>query len=366
MVLVSALAIAAPDGLELVDQLGSQDRHEVETAVAAIEHAGKGTPDLADALFAAARTCEDTLADPARALALYDRLLREYPDARVVMAAGRRAEVLRAQLGAGGEHAARATELAKLISEANQLPADEIIRRGDALANAPWPGAPDATLWLAEWLRRAGRLDEARARYASITARWPGTRYALTAIRNGAGCAIEAHDWDRAEALAAQLPALEPADRIMRDTLLDSVTSGRLRDRWYLIAWIVAAFAIAALAASLLETALHGGRRRPILRPPVEVMFLAPVGAVLVGVAFTAHRLIAPAVTALAIGGVVLAWLSGATLDTLRDRGRPVKLRAMLHIILSILAVAAIGYIVLTRDNLIDMVIETAQFGPEP
>ena len=40
--------------------------------------------------------------------------------------------------------------------------------------------------------------------------------------------------------------------------------------------------------------------------------------AVLVGVALTTHRAIAPAVLALSAGGLVLAWLSGITLELVR------------------------------------------------
>jgi len=367
-VLVVSQVVAAqapPDGLALVDRLGSTDRRAVAEAVAAIERAPATTGYLADALFAAARASEDTLVDPARALALYERIVRELPDARVATAASRRAEALRARIGSGGEHAKLATDFARLVAEANQLAPDEIIRRADELAAAGWPGAPEAALWLAEWLRRAGRIDEARARYTSITSRWPGTTHAIIAIRGGAGCALDAHDWDRAEVLAAELPALDPGDRILRDDLLEAADRGRRRGRWYVVSWIVAAAAFGLLAASLVEAASRGGLRRPKLRPPIEVVFLTPVAAVLVGVALTTHQLIAPAVLTLTIGGLVLAWLSGATLDTLRLRGREIRGRALAHIFISLLGVVALGYIVLTRDNLLDMVIETVRFGPE-
>ncbi|MBS1123093.1 MAG: hypothetical protein H6Q90_5321 [Deltaproteobacteria bacterium] len=369
LVLAASIAYAdeAPlDGLVLVEPLGSSDRRAVEAAVDAIEHAPAQTTDLADALFAAARTCEDTLVDPARALALYDRIVRELPGARVWSAARRRASVLRAQLGSGGQHARDAMALAQLVAGANELAPDELVRRADELANAAWPGAPDAALWLAEWLRRTGRLDEAQARYAAVTTRWPDTPQAIAALRSGAGCALERHDWDRAEMLATRFPSVEPADRILRDDLLEAAARGRTRDRWYLIAWLAIAGALAALAGSLVEAALRGGRWRPSLRPPIEVLFLAPVGAVLVGVAFTAHPLIAPAVTTIVIGGLVLAWLSGAGLDVLRARGRVVRGRAILHVVACLIAVGALAYIVLTRGNLLDQVIETARFGPDP
>ena len=82
--------------------------------------------------------------------------------------------------------------------------------------------------------------------------------------------------------------------------------------------------------------------------------------------ALTTHETIAPAVTTLSIGGLVLAGLSGAALDLLRAGGRPVRRRALLHVALSTAAVVALLYIVLMRDGLLDLVIETVRFGPEP
>jgi hypothetical protein len=94
-------------------------------------------------------------------------------------------------------------------------------------------------------------------------------------------------------------------------------------------------------------------------------MFLFPVGGVLVGVALTTHRAIAPAVLVLSIGGLSLAWISGITLELMRVHRRPVGVRAIAHVALCLVAVVSLLYIVLTRDNLLDMMIETVRFGPE-
>jgi hypothetical protein len=86
---------------------------------------------------------------------------------------------------------------------------------------------------------------------------------------------------------------------------------------------------------------------------------------VLVAVSFTAHRAIAPAVTLICAGGLVFAWLSGATLDRLRTVGRPLRVRALGHIAMCALGVAALGYIALTRDGLVELLVDTVQFGPQ-
>src|SRR5438552_15086434 len=116
LILLCGVAIAAPDPLALVEQLGSSDRATVERAVTEIEHAASSR-DLADAMFRAGRACEDTLGDPARALAIYERIVRDLPDTRSAGSAARKATALRAEIGAGGEHAREAAELATLIAE---------------------------------------------------------------------------------------------------------------------------------------------------------------------------------------------------------------------------------------------------------
>ena len=359
-----ALAMPALGG-PLIDRLATNDPAELAAAVTEVERAPADTPDLPDTLFTAARACEDTLVDPARALALYDRILRDHPDAGVSISARRRADSLRRQIGAGGEHAREAQAFARLVAEADQLAAAEVLLRGEALSTPDWSGAPEVALWLAEWQRRHGQLAAAQSRYAAIVTRWPRTPHEIVAIRGGAGTAIDRGDWDRAETLAGGLPAVEPADRILRDDLLELAASGRRRDRLLLVAWLAVALAFVGLAGSLAEASLRGGRQRPKLRPPIEVVFMVPVAIVLGGVAFTTHQLIAPAVIILSAGGLGLAWLSGATLDTLRARNRPTRRRALAHVAVCFLTIVALLYIVLMRDNLLDLVIETVRFGPE-
>ena len=363
----SAFADTRPtDGLVLAERLGASNRADVERAVADIERAPADTPYLDEAMREAARACEDVLADPARALAIYERILREFPHGSASRVARVRAKLLRDRVGANNAHAREAAELAQLVTSADRTAAPDLIRRADALAAADWPGAPDAALFIAEWLQRVGRTDEARARYAAIQAKWPGTPQALAAHRGAAGAAIVAHDWKRAEELARALPALDETDRVLREELFQRIERGRRFDFWYRVAWIMLVLSVIALGISLLDAALRGGWRRPSLKPPVEVLFLLPIGAVLVGVALTTHRAIAPAVTALCIGGLVLAWLSGITLELLRSHRRPVGIRGAVNVTLCLIAVASLVYIVLTHDDLLEMMIETVRFGPDP
>ena len=363
LAIVSSLAgagIASAD--ELAGALATDDLHALDVAVSAIEHAPT-SPELADDLFAAGRVCEDKLADPARALALYDRIVRQMPDARVATAASRRVAALHELIVPGGG-AIEATTFAHLVADADHLSIDDVVRRADALAAASWPGAPIVGLWLADWLRRAGRYADAQARYAHVLATWPTSPQAALASRGAAACAIDAREWDRAAALVDHLPAIDPVDRAVHDDLVAAIARGRRREHLYTAAWLGVAVAFAAVVASFLEAIFRGGRRWPSLRPPLEIMFLAPIALVFILVAFTAHYAIAPAVMRISITGVGLAWLSGSTLDLLRARRRPLRARAVAHIAITLVGVIATAYIAMTHDGLLDLLAETVRFGP--
>jgi tetratricopeptide (TPR) repeat protein len=361
LALLVGLRLASAD--RYVDALATEDPTALASAIGAVE-AAPTTPELADALFAAGRACEDRLLEPARALAIYERIVRELPDARVATAARRRAERLRVEIGPGGVHAREATERSQLIGTADQLPLAEVVRRAEALARAPWSGAPEAALWLAEHLRRRGRFAEAQRRFAEVARTWQGTAHELEARRGGAGNAIDAGDWELAAQLATALPATSETERVLRDDLLDSARDGRARARVYGASWIVLLLAVATLLGSFVDALLRGGVRRPALRPPIEVVYLAPAAAVLVGISFTGNVNVAPVVAVICGGGLVLAWLSGATLDLVRGRGRDVRVRSVAHTLAVAIGSVALGYIAMVRGGLLDMLVETVKFGP--
>jgi len=359
-VVIALCGLAAADA---VDALATDDPVALAAAVATIEHGADP-----DALYAAGRACEDKLHDPVRALALYDRVLHEFGTARVAAGAEQHADHLRAQIAGG--HAAEARAFSELIGGADHLPVADVLQRGDALAHAAWPGAAEASVWLAEWQRRraiahALPFADADARFGGVISRFPGTPEALRAATGRAGTAIDARAWDRAEALIGALPATNPDEVAVRDDLRAALARGRFHARLYTGAWGGLVLAIFALLASLLETCVRGGLRRPALRPPFEIWFLGPVALVLAIASFTANQAIAPAVLRIAIAGIVLAWISGATLDLLRARGRRWRLRAALHIGLCAIGVCAIAYIAVTGNGLLDMLIETVKFGPD-
>lgn len=351
-----AARLAAADSL--IDGLATDDPKALAAAVAAIEAA----PPDPDALFGAARACEDRLLDPARALALYERILRELPEARVAQAAERRAQQLRAEVGPHGEHAAEAAAFAQLVAAEDGLSAEELIARGDALVAKAWPGAAEVALFVADVLRRRGEYALAQARYGDLGTRFPDRL--VDALRGGAGNAIDAHDWSTADRLITALPTGNEADLLIRDSLLSDFRAGRRAHRFYLAAWIVLVAAALGLIASLLEACLRGGRQRPSLRPPTEVRFLAPVAVVLTAIAFASRAIVTPAVAQISAVGIACTWISGATLDVLRSRGRKIRIRALLQILACAAAAVAIGYIAIVHSGLVDLLADTVQAGP--
>jgi tetratricopeptide (TPR) repeat protein len=359
LVVAWSLRAHAANEQQLLAGLATDDPAQLREAIAAIERA-PATPELADVLFAAGRACEDRLYDPARALAIYERIVRELPDAGISIAAGRRIE----QLKGVRAHAREAAELATLTGDADRLPRADVIRRAEALVAASWPGAVDAALWFADWSCRTRQFAAAQQRYVTIATRWPDTEQARLARRNAASCAIDAQDWPLAKQLASALPHGDEADRAVREDLLGAAERGAFRARLYTLSWLGLALAFALLLASLVEAMVRGGLHRPALRPPIEVVFLLPVAAVIAGASFTAHRAAAPAVLWISVGGLVLAWLSGTALDLLRTRQRPVRARAIAHVLVVMLGVISVGYIAVTRDGLLDSLAETVKFGP--
>jgi hypothetical protein len=359
LVLLGLVRLAHADSTPLLAALDTEDPKAIAAAVAAIETAPPA-PDLADVLFAAGRTCEDRLYDPARALALYDRIVRDFPDAGVAIAASRRVELLRD----AREHAHEAADLAQLIATVDTLPATEVERRAIALSATSWPGALDAALFHADWLCRIGRFADAQARYATLLERAPDAAQAGLARRNAAGCAIDAGNWALAERLADQLAGGDDIDQAIRADLAQSVAMFKQRAALYRASWIALVIAGLGLLGSLADAIVRGGLRAPTWLPPVEVLYIAPVALIVVLASYAIDQLIAPAVVRITLAGIAAGWISGATLDLVRARGRSVRLRAVGHVVACAMIVASVGYIALTAGGLLDLLGETVKFGP--
>jgi hypothetical protein len=104
---------------------------------------------------------------------------------------------------------------------------------------------------------------------------------------------------------------------------------------------------------------------KALWRPPLEVLYMAPVAAVMIGASLTAHTSIAPAVVIICLGGLGLAWLSGAALTEARRRELDTRWRNLMHVASTALAVVALSYLAVTRTGLLELLIATVRMGPE-
>jgi hypothetical protein len=336
----------------------------VAALIAALPQASSAD-EASNALFTTARKCEMVASDPVTALALYQRIMRDYPDARAAVGAGFKINELSGLVGPTGEGADAARRFAALKARASKAVDDAALAEADALARTAWPGAGEVALWRAERLRDLGRHGPAAAAFEDVIARFPGTPLARRAAVGAAAVAIAANRFDDARERIAALPVDEPSDQAVRDELAERLETRQLRIAWYVRAWIVLIAGFVLLVGSLAHAtrSLRGALRA--LRPPPEVVYALPVIAILIATAMTTFVQIIPPVVMISIGGLVLAWLSGAGLVAARRAGRPMRARAIAHAAITALSVAALVYIAVTRGDLLDLIVETVRFGPE-
>lgn len=131
--------------------------------------------------------------------------------------------------------------------------------------------------------------------------------------------------------------------------------------RWGM--WCVLAMLAAASIVALRRAA--GSWRsaaKRLARPPAEAIFLVPIAAILVVVAYTGNPLVARAVLTIAIGGVSASWISGAILASVP---RVTVGKLVIHVLAAMLAVAAATYLAVDRGQLIDFLLETWRAGHE-
>jgi hypothetical protein len=278
-----------------------------------------------------------------------------------------------------GGNVAEARAFSQLIFDGERLPLSEALRRADELAARPWPGAAEVVMWSAELVRRRGDLREAMRRYRLVIDRFSGgssggssgrpsgRATAVLAIRGLAGAAVERGDWALAEQMARALPDADPADVITREELLAKARTGRAATRWFWLACVVLVVGVLGLLLSLAQLAAWRARAalRTLLRPPVEVAYMAPAAALMIGASFTGNVAITPAVTTICLGGLALSWLSGATLSEARRRQRDSRGRSLLHLTTCALAALSLAYLAIVHTGLLELLIATVQLGPE-
>jgi tetratricopeptide (TPR) repeat protein len=375
LALVAGPAEAAPDPIEerftAASNLIADDR--AAEAAAKLEALAREAPDhplAPEALFSAAELCEERLADPARALALYQEIGRTYPDSRRALAASRRAAALSSQVGTGQEGLDAQRRFLEIRQGFAERPEAESFAMAEALLrDAPnWPGAPAVALWLAGIEARTGRYESALRRYTEAAARYREPEARFDALRGAGDVALHLGRYDEAARHYRAMDARgEPGRAAAIAEALEAVEKARGRSFWLWICAFAAAAGFLALGGSL-ALAARGPRAalRAMWPPPPEVIYLAPVGAVLSAVSFADYQGLGPAVTIVSIGGLAATWLSGAGLALRRAlRGRSPVAVILAHAVIAAIAVLAIVYVAVQVNNLLDPVLDTFRYGPE-
>jgi hypothetical protein len=335
----------------------ARDGHAAEAVAVfrALVEQAPGDAFADDALFELARLEEEQLAQPLAAARDYQRLAHDYPDSRLALRAERRAQALALELGPGGEHAAEAAEWGTIFHGFAGRPRAETIEQARAfLARHPdFPDAAEASFWLATLEREEGQTGDALAR-ARTLARDPAAGEWATRARVLEGDLLLAAGNVDGAAEAYQVAG--HAEGLAR------VTRERWRGRAVAVAWIVV---LLAAGAALTAVRRAPGGWRGLLVAPGELLYLAPVALCFAAAGLTENVVLGHAVEIIAAGGLMVAWLSGAALDAARARAPISGRRAAAHAVVAAAAVLAVCVIAVTRERLIDQLVETLRFGAD-
>jgi hypothetical protein len=302
--------------------------------------------------------------DFARARVDLEQVIAIGTDAQLVRRARNELARITSFAGSAGEWTAVAAEHERLAPGLQRggdpMPALHALEQ--LVTNYPrYPRAPMLMVALAGGWEREG--DSARAitwlrrAQTAATERTDKQRIAAELVRT----LIRAGELDDAEH-ELSLFAREASPGLVTN-LRDALSRAELRRTVRWVMWtVLAALALTALIALRRLSGSWRAALRRLARPPMEALFLVPIGAVIVGFSFTGNPLIARTVLAIVIAGIVTSWLSGALLAG----QRPVRLsRAAAHAGLAVVAILASVYLAVDRGHVIDFIIETWHQGHE-
>jgi outer membrane protein assembly factor BamD (BamD/ComL family) len=351
-----------------VRQSAEGQHREAREALVRIADETPADPLADDALFKAAQISEEQLADPARAVELYDRLIEAYSGTRLARRAEGRLEVLRRGLGEGGRWAealGRYQSILTRYGRGERLPAiadmESLVR-----THPEFPLAGDAMLWIGVGYRQDGRLDEAiewldRARRSA-----GDPDLAWRAGKAHGDALLSRGDYGEAAERYRALDRSSPARAQMVQAALERLGRERGRARLTVLAWMVVTAFVGALVIALRRVAgSWPAVARALVRPPTELIFLLPVAVLWVVIAAFSNTLVARAVLVIAAGGVAVTWLSGAVMTETARADRLSGRRIAVHAAAAAIAVAALCYVAVEQERLIDLIGETIRFGPE-
>ncbi|MBK9030705.1 MAG: hypothetical protein IPL61_05095 [Myxococcales bacterium] len=348
---------AAAQRLAAGDAVGARAAFE---ALAAAAPTGR----WADDALAEAAALAEQAGDLTGARALWGRIVAEHADGRLARRAQARLDALVAAGGRDGRFDALAAEHERLVRAAGA--AEDPHAALAALAamldeHLDYPRWFAAALWLGEAWGRIGERDRAATWLARAAAAAPGPRERFRAELAQADLAAAAGDFARARRLIAALTPPDDAAAAARDELAVEVARRAGRRRLRLLAWgLLVALAVAAAVVLRVHRRSWRAAARGLWPPPVEVAYLAPVALGLALVAETGNPMAARAVEHILLGAVTLAWTAGAVTRAWARPGVVVRIGFALAVLA---AVAAVVWLAVDDDQLLDLLLETWRSG---
>jgi tetratricopeptide (TPR) repeat protein len=350
---------------EATRKLGAGDLPGARAALEALAAGSPGGRWADDALSEAAAIAERQ-GDRAGARALWRRLLAEYPESRLTRRAAARLAELTSAGGDGGRWDAVAAEHDRLVlAAAVEDPTPMLEDLGALLEKSVgYPRWFAAALWLGDAWARIGRRDLAHRWYerAAVVATTPLELFRADLARAELWAASGDHD--RAERALRKLHPPDELARLAVADALDAVAKARSRARMALAARLaLGVCALIAIAAIRRRAGSWRAAVRAFWPPPIEVRFVLPVALVLAFVSQSGNQLAARAAEMILAGGVAISWLSGTGLDLARRRGGPTPAQIGLHVAVVTVAVLALVYAAVMREQLLDLLAETWHHG---
>jgi hypothetical protein len=301
--------------------------------------------------------------DFARARADLEQVIAIGTDAQLVRRARNELARITGFAGGSGEWTAVAAEHERLAPGLQRVGDPKPALRELERLVREHPGYPRAPMLMvaiaAGWEREgesARAIDWLRTAQSAATERNDKQRIAAELVRT----LIRS---DHLDAAAQELARLDASPGLITN-LRDTLARAKLRRTVRWIMWSV--LALLAIGAVIVLRRAAGSWRaaaRRLARPPMEALFLVPIGAVVVGFSLTGNPLIARTVLAIMIAGIVTSWMSGAILDAREQRPRAARVIA--HAGLAVAAILASVYLAVDRGHVIDFIIETWHQGHE-
>ena len=240
-----------------------------------------------------------------------------------------------------------------IVSSANAGNRDQSVARMREWVDAH-PGDPQAArglLWMARLRRDDRRIGDARLLLARAEREAGGSEWALHAAQGLADIDVEQRRYGAAIA-RYQVLANRP-EKLWSYVGVSGLAHARgERTRFFILLGLAAAMA----ALFLLRMARAGLAR--FWPPPRELVWMAPILAILLFAATAQEPPEAHAVTALALGLAALLWESGAW-----SRARPSP-RPLLRASLDVAQAVALLYCVVVWNGLWGKLVDTIAMGP--